>query len=199
MLHGLSPRLNPEADYRCLCWYLRDRFRYYRALDLSAGSNPLKVIHLNRPRIGAATRTFLTLIVGVVSAGIAMADSLPIQPGKWETKITSTITPYLPQPQVQTHVECISEPRFDPAVMMHKYGSFKCAANRTTRSGNTLTWRMDCHNPALPELNYAGVGTFTADSKTKGHGTMNINMSVPALGPGVMHVQSVATRVGACG
>lgn len=150
--------------------------------------------------MGTAAHTLLALMMaGMAGTGAAIADSLPIQPGKWETRITSTITPYMPQPQVQTHVECIAEPRFDPSVMMHKYGSFKCSANRTVRSGNTLTWQMSCHNTALPELNYAGVGTFTADSKTQGHGSMKINMEVPLLGPGVMQVESVATHVGGCG
>jgi hypothetical protein len=144
----------------------------------------------------AAVVPLVALAMGAVVG--AEAESLPIQPGKWETKITSTITPYMPQPQLQTHVECITETSFDPAVMMNKYVKFDCAVNRATRSGNTLTWRLDCRNAALPNLTYAGTGTFTADSKTKGHGNMKINMAVPGLEPGVMNVQSVATRVGAC-
>lgn len=158
----------------------------------------MKVNLLNRPRIGAAARTLPALVLGVVGVAIAVAESLPIQPGKWETKITSTITPYMPQPQVKTHVECIKETSFDPTIMMNKYVKFDCAINRATRTGNTLTWSLDCRNAALPNLTYVGTGSFTADSRTRGHGNMKINMAVPGLEPGVMNVQSVATRVGAC-
>lgn len=141
----------------------------------------------------------LLVAAALLLSALVKADSLPIQPGKWQARITSKLLPYAPQPQTQTRVQCVRDPHFDPALMLTNYGGFNCRINRAARAGDTLTWRLDCSSAVMPQMSYSGVGAFTAESAVKGHGSMQINMSMPGLGAGIMQFDAVATRLGSCG
>jgi hypothetical protein len=111
-------------------------------------------------------------LVAVLAAGPAMAQSLSIKPGMWESTMTRT-NPLTGSPETVTESECITPDKatFDPREMMK--GSSDCRIGEQDKTGNTLTFTMVC---AMDEGEATARGTMTADGDN-GSGRMEMEMS----------------------
>ncbi len=128
-------------------------------------------------------------LVILMHANHATADVLPINPGLWESTVTSTNS--MTGTQTKTSTECLVEDSFDPASMMDD--GDQCQLTASDLDGDTLTFSMEC-NMEGGESTMTGV--YQTDGET-GQGTMNMEMS---FGGQTMTMESNMTtvRLGDC-
>ena len=100
------------------------------------------------------------------------ADSIPIEPGMWETTMTMT-SPMFPQPRVETASECVDQSSFGIEDLMPADQS-DCSIVESSVDGNTLSWKMQCQ---MQGGSGEGGGTFKSDGD-KGTGEMYMNMTI---------------------
>jgi hypothetical protein len=121
----------------------------------------------------------------------ASADAQTMQPGEWE--FTSTLSsPILPQPQVSTINECISEADAkDPTRFSGRDQAQGCTVTPGARGADSFSWTLSC-----PQQGMTGTGRI---SFGPGMIVSDVRMTVAAQGQ-TMEMQSRTTgrRLGPC-
>ena len=120
----------------------------------------------------------------------ALAESIPVTPGKWETTMTMTM-PFAQEPTVQSSTQCIRQDSYDPARDLQMQGD--CEVVEQNVSGNTLTWRMNCR---MAEGTAVADGQATIDGD-RGEGRMATEMMMNGQAMS-MTMEWQSKRVGDC-
>ncbi len=130
------------------------------------------------------------MVLMMAAATSAGADSIKVEPGKWEFRSEATMMPGQP-PKTNVTTECIEDGDVDPDKFME--GDETCRISDVTSSGSELKWKMTCPGPQ---------GTLTGDAVLRSKGTtvsgsMNMRMEV---GGQVMQINNSwqGRRIGAC-
>ncbi len=133
----------------------------------------------------------LTLLFSLVSSS-AIAEGIPIEPGMWE--MTSTMEmPMLPQPRVNTSMDCVEESELSPEAMTEEDMDPSCTFDTSVVDGNTMKWSMDCK---AKEGASRGEWEVTSHGDTlTGGGTITMDMQGQ---PMVMTMKWDGKRVGDC-
>lgn len=119
----------------------------------------------------------------------AIADSLPINPGLWESTVTSNNS--FTGNATHTTQECVTISEFDPKTMAQDAEG--CEVVESDVNGNTLTFTMNCNiQGGEAVIN----GRYQSNGDT-GSGAMNMGIS---FGDQVMSMESSMTskRLGDC-
>ena len=131
-----------------------------------------------------------TVSVFVIISIAHAADSVPITPGLWEIKGTTT-NPFSGS-KSYTNQECMTEDAFDPSRMMEDMPKDACELNSSV-SGNTISYDMNC---SMQGQQMTGNGTFTVNGDTaKGEMIMKSSISGQTF---EMTMESNAKRIGDC-
>ena len=130
------------------------------------------------------------VFLGAFVASTVNAESLPINPGLWETTMTRT-DPFGGEPVTETQSKCVTETSFDPATMMD--GAQGCAISQDDLEGNKLTFAMECDtHGAKSTMN----GMYETDGQT---GTGDMEVQVKAAGMDMsMQMRWTTRRTGDC-
>jgi len=115
----------------------------------------------------------LLICMVVFFASSALAEGVPITPGKWEMKMTMEMT-MLPAPQVRTYTECMEESELDPEAFNMDENS-PCEIGEMQIEGNTVRWDMNCPTVAG---DMTGSWEVTSEGETvTGSGSMSAEMA----------------------
>ena len=128
-----------------------------------------------------------------------MAAGFDMNPGKWE--FTTTVTmPMLPQPQISTMTECITEEeaKQDPLKDLVDEGS--CRVTNKKIEGNTFHFEMNCTQEG--GMVTKGKGQFSAKGDNAS-GSIEMTMDMPQMpnmpaGPMTMNTSWQGKRIGSC-
>lgn len=117
-------------------------------------------------------RALLTLLVLIATP--AVAGSLEVKTGKWETT-TITTNSMMPEPVETTTTSCIEQGTYDPEDMME--GADDCDVKQSVIDDNTMNFEMTC----LIEGTESTVkGSFHSEGET-GKGNMDMSMMMGAM------------------
>ena len=118
------------------------------------------------------------------------ADTIPITPGLWEIKGTTT-NPFSGSKTFSSQ-ECMTENGIGPETMMKDMPSDACEVN-TSVSGNTITYDMSC---SMQGQQMTGNGSFTVNGDTA-EGEMTMRSSISGQ---TFEITSISTgkRIGDC-
>lgn len=112
-------------------------------------------------------------VILVVIPGMALAEGVPMKPGKWEMKTTIEM-PMLPQPKVSTTTDCIRKTQLSPGDMMNQDRQQGCTVSDVAVSGNTVRWKVECPSP---EGSMRGEGEVTSNgTSVDGKSRMTANI-----------------------
>lgn len=133
------------------------------------------------------------LALGLSISGVAAgADGIPIEPGLWE--MTSTVQmPMLPQPQVNTQTECLTNSVMSPDELQGEQMDPNCVFETAQIDEKTVQWSVDC-----PVEGGTARGEWQATShgdRVEGNGTMTMNMQGQEMN---MTMSWTGKRVGEC-
>jgi hypothetical protein len=86
-----------------------------------------------------------SIILGILflTASVARADGIPVEPGMWEMSSTMTM-PMLAQPRVTTTTECMTESEISMDDMGGEDMDPNCQFEMAQVDGNTMKWSFDC-------------------------------------------------------
>ena len=133
-------------------------------------------------------RHFFALALVLVAAA---ASAQSMQPGEWE--FTSTLSsPVLPQPQVSTINECISEADAkDPTRFSGRDQAQGCTVTPGARGADSYSWTLSC-----PQQGMTGTGHITFGP---GMIVSDVRMTVAAQGQKMdMQSRTTGRRLGPC-
>jgi hypothetical protein len=101
------------------------------------------------------------LALAILLAARSACPAAPlIEPGEWEFTSTSE-SPSLPEPVVQTVRRCIEEAEFDPLrLVVQNHG---CKITHLRIAGQVLRWQMECPNGF-------GLDPFHGEGELTSHG-----------------------------
>ena len=120
----------------------------------------------------------LTVITGVFLTGMATADGLAIDAGKWEMTSTMTMS-MMPQPQTTTVTECIENDELSPEDFNMEEDN-PCNITDVTVDGNTARWSINCPTEGGPAME--GQWEITSNGDTiNGSGNMSAEFSGQAM------------------
>ena len=139
--------------------------------------------------------SFIAALAVLAGAVIAIAQSSPIRPGRWEVTMQMQMAGSpIQMPEMKT-TRCVTpEDVKDPARSLPSgpegRGGQKsdCKVDDYKVSGNTATWKMACTTPQA--MTGTGEMTFTDDSYT---GTLKTDMA-----QGQMTMKMAGKRLGDC-
>jgi hypothetical protein len=135
-------------------------------------------------------RFFIPGLLLISSAG-ALADGVPMTPGKWEMKTTMEMSMF-PAPQVRTFTECIEETELKPENFNMEEDS-PCDMADIEIDGNTVRWSISCPGAMG---NMTGNWEFTsAGDSVIGTGSMSADMGGMAM---EMKMNWEGERLGDC-
>jgi hypothetical protein len=140
-------------------------------------------------------KTTLSAALALLVTGIAIAQSSPIRPGRWEVTMQMQMAGSpIQMPEMKT-TRCVTpEDAKDPTRSLPSgpegRGGQKsdCKVSDYKVSGNTATWKMACTTPQA--MTGTGEMTFTDDSYT---GTLKTEMA-----QGQMAMKMAGKRLGDC-
>ena len=125
----------------------------------------------------------------LVAGGSAQAETIRVEPGKWQVESTSS-NPFT-GPQTFSSTQCIREEKFDPTEEMTK--SAECHLLSHEVSGNAMTWTMSCQ---MEQMLMQAEGRFESrGASASGRMTMSADMGGH---PFTMEVTWNGTRIGPC-
>ena len=110
------------------------------------------------------------ILSSLLLAAAGSASAFEIRTGKWQVE-TEMHNPMLPQPQIETTTECITEDSFDPAQAMMEGGG--CTVTDKQDSADSISWKFKCGGNGMPES--SGEGKFVTRGKTAS-GEMQMRM-----------------------
>lgn len=128
----------------------------------------------------------------------ALADAhvLKVKPGNWEV-VSSTVSPFTPEPQQYRFVQCVREEELDVQKLMQEQYHIPCVIKDMVVSPGHLAWRLECQNPLNSAVPVHGEGSATVKGDS-GNGTLMLNMDMPGLGPGEFRTTWNTKRLGDC-
>ena len=121
---------------------------------------------------------------------VQAAETLPITPGLWEIKGTST-DPFSGSKSFTTR-ECMTEDGIGPDMMMKDMPKDACDVNSSV-SGNTISYEINC---SMQGQQMTGGGSFTINGDTA-EGEMTLRSSISGQEFEISTVSS-GKRVGDC-
>ena len=122
---------------------------------------------------------------------LANADGVPMNPGKWEMEMTMQMS-MLPQPQVRTSTECITEEQLSPENFNMDEDS-PCDVSELNVDGNTVSWSISCPGPMG---SMEGNWEFTSSGdEIVGNGSMSGSMGNMTM---QMDMDWTGKRIGDC-
>lgn len=136
------------------------------------------------------------LLAGLTGHSMALADSLSIKPGNWET-VTQMSNPLMPEAQEYRVIQCITQASYDPKEMVQGQESMGCTFQNISVSGSHMSWKLECQNPMNPGSPVRGEGSATLHGDT-GTGNLKINMELPGMGPVEFTTSWTNRRIGDC-
>jgi hypothetical protein len=133
----------------------------------------------------------LLIVILLSVSGAVFADTLRVNPGLWETKMTRT-NPMGGDPVTDTTESCVDIDTYDPKTVMVNIEGCKVLNNTVT--GNTVDFALQCDAPT-GAVNASG--KYEATSAEAGAGNMTVKMS---MGPVKMDMSMNWTshRIGDC-
>jgi len=88
-------------------------------------------------------RLLFLLLTSLLTAPVAMAEGIPVEPGLWE--MTSTMTmPMLPEPRVTTATECMEKSEISMDDMGGEGMDPNCSFDLAQVDDKTMKWSFDC-------------------------------------------------------
>jgi hypothetical protein len=128
----------------------------------------------------------------LLAAGSGFADeSVSMEPGQWEMTTTMQMS-MLPQPQVRTSTECITETEFNPDQINTDPDS-PCENSDVRVDGQTITWKITCPSEMG---SMQGEWSFTSEGDAiRGTGNMSAMMNSQEM---KFDMTWEGRRVGAC-
>lgn len=81
------------------------------------------------------------LMVSSVSAVASQIKPIPVLPGSWHSKVTTTATG-LPQPVVKEDTQCVDKTEYNPEEMIPAQED--CKVSNVKQSSNSLEYNMTC-------------------------------------------------------
>ncbi len=137
----------------------------------------------NRIAIFAAVTALLA------AGGPARAETIRVEPGKWQVEST-TSNPFT-GPRTFSSTQCMREESFDPTKEMAK--SAECRLLSHEVSGNAMTWTMSCQ---MEQMTMQAEGQFKSrGDSASGRMTMSADMGGQ---PFAMEVTWEGKRIGPC-
>ncbi len=115
------------------------------------------------------TTLSLAIVVWTIAFSVS-ADSLPLNPGLWEST-TTNFNPMTGQRESESNIECKEENNFDPESMTEQGSG--CEITRSVLDGDTLEFTMLCKMD-IGEMTMNGIYTSDGDSAD---GTMEVEAS----------------------
>ena len=88
-------------------------------------------------------RASIFLGILFLTATVARADGIPVEPGMWEMSSTMTM-PMLAEPRVTTTTECMTESEISMDDMGGEDMDPNCQFEMAQIDGNTMKWSFDC-------------------------------------------------------
>ena len=142
--------------------------------------------------ITACACACLLLPVGSIAAEFDM------NAGKWEFTTTLTM-PMLPQPQVTTMTECVTEEEAKQDPMADLVDDGNCKILNRKVQGSSLSFDMECNQQGMVTR---GKGQFTTKGDTAS-GSIEMTMDMPEMpnmpaGPMTMNTSWQGKRIGVC-
>ncbi|GJM14836.1 MAG: hypothetical protein DHS20C13_01630 [Thermodesulfobacteriota bacterium] len=133
----------------------------------------------------------LFIVVGCISTASLAEDSIPVVPGQYSVKSTTTSN-LNPEPKTQTEEHCIPIDKFTPSMALP---DATCTASNIKKSSNVLTFDIKCpgNDQRPPMTSKAEVVTTKS--------TLNIKMDiVNTFEDKVYSVKSLSEgkRIGEC-
>ena len=128
----------------------------------------------------------------------SMAANFDMNPGKWEFTTTMTM-PMMPQPQVTTMTQCVTEEEAKQDPMADLVDNGNCKILNREMKGSSLSFEMECNQQGMVTK---GKGQFTTKGDTAS-GTIEMTMDMPEMpnmpaGPMTMNTSWQGKRIGAC-
>lgn len=105
----------------------------------------------------------------VLTASVAWAGGMKIEPGLWEFQMT-TQHPMSPTPMTETTTDCIDTPELNPADMPKQ--SENCTISDMKADDASMSWKISCAQDG---------GTMTGDFKLVSSGTSVTGSSVMVM------------------
>ena len=107
---------------------------------------------------------------GFLTAGLAFAEGVSINPGQWEMTMTMEMS-MMPQPQVHSSTECMKESEISPEDFNMDQNT-PCDITDVAIDGNTARWSISC--PAQGGMVMEGQWEFTSSGDSiVGNGSMS--------------------------
>lgn len=132
----------------------------------------------------------LAALLALLAAPAALAGDIQIQPGKWETTVTTTIS-ILPQPRVTTRTECMTEEKLDPEKWMSEQAG-DCDFENVETTSSTMEFELSCKTP---QGTATGKGSYRVDGDTL---TGSFSMTIQGQMSLTMDNAIKSRRVGDC-
>lgn len=133
----------------------------------------------------------LGLTVSLFSTA-AVAGGISIEPGMWETTMTMEMS-MIPQPQVHSSTECISESELNPDDFKVDEDS-PCDIADVVTDGNTVSWAIHC--PSDGGMSMDGQWSMTSHGDTlTGGGSMSGGSDAMQI---EMNIKWEGKRIGDC-
>lgn len=118
--------------------------------------------------------TTMAGLAALLFAGSASAAGIAIDPGQWEMTTTMTMS-MLPEPQIETALECIEEDILDPETYDMEEDN-PCSIGDVVIDGNTAHWSINCPAENGQVMNGQWEVTSHGDTLT-GKGAMSAEFS----------------------
>lgn len=123
--------------------------------------------------------SILIVMAGFFLSGIATADGLAIDAGKWEMTSTMTMT-MMPTPQTNTVTECIKENEINPETI-NMGEENPCAISDVKNDGDSISWSINC--PVEGGMVMTGTWEMTSKGDSiSGKGSMSTEFSGQQMG-----------------
>ena len=131
------------------------------------------------------------LVALLLFAAAAPVLGQSLEPGEWEFTSTQSL-PSMPNARSMTFTQCIKkEDAQNPEKLAAQAEKSGCKVTETKKSGDSVSWEMEC-----PKMNMRGVGTARI-----GRGTMESQMTMSGEMKGQkyeMTTRTTARRLGPC-
>ncbi|WP_144395478.1 DUF3617 domain-containing protein [Pleionea sediminis] len=117
------------------------------------------------------TKSLYSALFFAIFSNLTLGESLKVNPGLWETKMTRT-NPMSGEPVTETTQECIHESEFNPAQLMR--GMDGCKLVKNDISEHAVKFKMQCESQGTTS---SVEGNYKVKND-QGSGDMQIQMTM---------------------
>ena len=135
-----------------------------------------------------------SIILGILllTAPVARADGIPVEPGLWEMSSTVNM-PMMAQPRVTTTTECMKESEISMDDMGGEDMDPNCQFEMAQVDGNTMKWSVDC--PVEGGTSHGEWEATSSGDSVTGEGLVTISFQGQAM---EMTMSWEGKRIGDC-